>query len=108
MSKRSDQVILKDILEAISRIQKYIKGLSFDDFLADWKTQDAVIRNIEILGEAAKLLSEEIKQEYSEIPWKDVAGTRDRLIHDYFGVNLDIVWEISMREMPKMLEVLKK
>ena len=74
--------------------------MEYDDFLQDYKTQDAVVRNIEILGEAAKLLSDEIKRKYPNIPWKDIAGTRDKLIHNYFGVNIDIVWDIAKNEIP--------
>ena len=66
------------------------------------KTQDAVIRNIEIIGEAVKKLSEEIRLEYSSIPWKAIAGTRDRLIHGYFGVNIDIVWDISTKDLSEI------
>ena len=68
--------------------------------MQDNKTQDAVIRNMEVLGEAAKLLTDETKNNYPDIPWKDIAGTRDKLIHDYFGVNVDIVWDIAQNEMP--------
>lgn len=74
--------------------------MEYADFLQDYKTQDAVIRNIEILGEAAKLLSDETKKKYSNLPWKDIAGTRDKLIHDYFGVNIDIVWDIAKNDIP--------
>ena len=74
--------------------------MEYEDFLQDYKTQDAVIRNIEILGEAAKLLSDEAKEKYPNIPWKDIAGTRDKLIHNYFGVNVDIVWDIAKNEIP--------
>ena len=74
--------------------------MEYDDFLKDYKTQDAVVRNIEILGEAAKLLSDDTKKKYPDIPWKDIAGTRDKLIHDYFGVNIDIVWDTAKNEIP--------
>lgn len=95
MSKRQDTAVIKDIKEAIHRILSYTSETEYDVFLKDYRTQDAVIRNIEILGEAVKLLSDETKRKYPDIPWKDIAGTRDKLIHDYFGVNIDIVWDIA-------------
>ncbi len=91
MSKRSDEDYLKDMLEGATRIIDYCKGLSFEQFLKDIKTQDAVVRNIEIVGEAVKNISEGLKTQHAAIPWKSIAGMRDRLIRDYFGVNLDIV-----------------
>ena len=100
MSKRKDSAVLQDISEAIKRILSYTTGLEYDDFVTDFKTQDAVIRNIEILGEAVKLLSKGIKVQYPNIPWKDIAGTRDKLIHDYFGVNIDVVWSIVKNDIP--------
>ena len=78
----------------------YTSEMEYNDFLHDYKTQDAVVRNIVILGEAAKLLSDETKRKYPNIPWKDIAGTRNKLIHDYFGVNIDIVWDIAKNEIP--------
>ena len=100
MSKRNDAAILEDIRAAIDRILSYSQELTYDDFLTDIKTQDAIIRNIEILGEAAKLLSERAKEMYPDVPWKDIAGTRDKLIHDYFGVNIDVVWSIVSNDIP--------
>lgn len=100
MSKRKDTAVIKDIKEAIERIISYISRMEYDDFLHDYKTQDAVIRNIEILGEDAKLLTDKTKEKYPDIPWRDIAGTRDKLIHDYFGVNIDIVWDIAKNEIP--------
>lgn len=79
-----------------------MSGMTYDSFVADVKTQDAVIRNLEILGEATKNLSDPLRAKHSAIPWKSMAGARDRLIHDYFGVNLDIVWEIATLELPKL------
>ncbi|MFH1245109.1 MAG: DUF86 domain-containing protein [Candidatus Omnitrophota bacterium] len=108
MSKREDKAIIQDIKEAIGRIMSYISKMEYKDFLQDYKTQDAVLRNIEILGEAVKLLSEKTKGEYSNIPWKDIAGTRDKLIHDYFGVNIDIVWDIAKNEIPLLYTQLNK
>jgi len=85
----------------------YIR-FSFDEFLKDYKTQDAVIRNIEIIGEASKKISSDLKDKYPNIPWKMIAGTRDRLIHGYFGVNIDIVWEIVTIDMPVLEQEVKK
>jgi len=100
MCSRGDQEFLEDILEAIRRADAYVDGLSYTEFLADQKTQDAVIRTLEIMGEATKRLSPEIREKYPDVPWKNMAGVRDKLIHDYFGVNFDIVWEIVRDELP--------
>ncbi len=107
MSKREDKAILWDIFQAMERIILYTSKSDYSDFLSDIKTQDAVIRNIEILGEAAKLLSDEKKNDLPDIPWKDISGTRDVLIHDYFGVNIDIVWNIARDEIPELYDILK-
>jgi uncharacterized protein with HEPN domain len=108
MSKRRDADLIQDILESINRINTYTENISFQEFSDDYKSQDAVIRNLEILGEAVKLLSTETKEKYAQIPWKDITGTRDRLIHDYFGVNIDIVWDIIKNELPQLIPVLNK
>jgi uncharacterized protein with HEPN domain len=107
MSKRDDLAILQDIHAALDRITGYTKEMEVDDFFDDLKTQDAVIRNLEILGEAAKFLSAETKKTYPNIPWRDIAGTRDKLIHDYFGVNIDVVWGIVAQDIPAMLSELE-
>ena len=103
MSKRADIDFLSDIKEAIRRTNVYIEKLSCEEFLEDIKTQDAVVRNLEIIGEATKNISEELKKKYPQIPWKDLAGVRDRLIHHYFGVNFDIVWNIVKEELPEII-----
>ncbi len=108
MSKRSDIDLIEDILFCLSKIKNYVSDLSYESFLEDYKTQDAIIRNIEIIGEANKKISEELKQKYPDIPWKMIAGTRDRLIHGYFGVNIDIVWQIATMDVPKLEQQLKK
>lgn len=102
MSNRADIDFVNDIREAIQRISSYLGGMSYDDFRKDIKTQDAVIRNIEIVGEAAKGVSEELRVKSPHIPWKSMAGMRDRLIHHYFGVNLDIVWQVVSAELPDL------
>jgi uncharacterized protein with HEPN domain len=93
--------LLSDIREAIQRITTYIADSDYETFADDTRTQDAVIRNLEILGEASKKLSQQFRDTYQEVPWKSMAGVRDRLIHEYFGVNLDIVWQIANMELPK-------
>ena len=100
MSKRQTSELLLDIKEAAKRISGYISGMSYPKFLDDQKTQDAVVRNIEIIGEAVKKLPETFRAQYPDMPWKEIAGTRDKLIHDYFGVNFDILWNISENEIP--------
>jgi uncharacterized protein with HEPN domain len=110
MSERRDKDFLMDIREAINRVITFTTGMSYAAFLTDLKTQDAVIRNMEIIGEAAKNLSHVLRTKYPAIPWKSMAGMRDRLIHHYFGVNLDIVWQIAVSELPKVdsqLEVIE-
>jgi uncharacterized protein with HEPN domain len=107
MSKRTDSEFLRDIEEAINRISAYTHGMTYEEFLRDTKTQDAVVRNVEIIGEAVKSLSEELRQRQVDIPWKNMAGARYRLIHG-FGVSFDIVWEIVSNELPLLRESLKK
>jgi uncharacterized protein with HEPN domain len=102
MSDRTDREYLSDILEAIRRVGLYIDGMDGDQFMEDLKTQDAVIRALEIAGEATKQLSATLREQHPEIPWKSMAGLRDRLIHQYFGVNLDIVWQIATEELPPL------
>ena len=112
MSKRRDLESLSDIKEAARRIENYIKKTSYRKFLKDTKTQDAVVRNLEIIGEAAKNISDDSKKEYPKIQWKKLAGVRDRLIHQYFGVNYDIIWVIAKEELPEIIlqieEIIKK
>jgi len=96
--------VLSDIKEAITRIKKYTAKLNYDMFLKDIKTQDAVIRNFEVIGEAVKSLPYDLKTQYSQIPWNKIAGIRDRLIHHYFGVNYEIVWTIIKEDLLDLLK----
>ncbi len=108
MSERADVEFLADTKEAVLRINAYTQDLSYEQFLEDKKTQDAVVRNLEIIGEAAKNISEELKKKYPQIRWKELAGVRDKLIHHYFGVNFDIVWNIVKQELPDVLSQLEE
>lgn len=98
---KDDRVYLAHVRDAIARILKYTsQGKS--EFDRDDKTQDAVVRNLEIIGEAVKNISVELREKHGEIPWRRLAGMRDKLIHEYFGVNLAIVWEVVEQEIPKL------
>jgi uncharacterized protein with HEPN domain len=108
MSKRGDTEFLSDISEAIRRIGIYIKDIDYENFLEDIKTQDSVIRNLEIIGEAVKNISDDFKDKHPQIPWKDWAGVRDKLIHHYFGVNLEVVWYIIKEDLPSLKEEIRR
>ena len=101
--KRRDEEYLEDIHEAMGRIVSYTENLSKDTFSDDPKTQDAVVRNIEIIGEASKMIGDDIRNRYLSIPWRDMAGIRDKLIHHYFGIDYEIVWRIVKDEIPVIL-----
>ncbi len=102
MSRRDVRLFLYDILEAIAKIEEYTEGMDYDEFIHDKKTVDAVIRNLEIIGEATKNIPEDVKSKYPEIPWKAIAGMRDKLIHAYFGISLPIVWETIKHDLPSL------
>lgn len=91
MSKRSSDLLLLDMKEAAEKILKYTQGLSFEDFLADEKTIDAVVRNFEIIGEASLRIDEDFRLENPQIEWRKLRGFRNRIVHDYFGIDYEIV-----------------
>ena len=105
---RDNRFRLQDILDAIDRISSYVEGITYEDFLADRKTQDAVTRNVEIIGEAARSLSEQFKQEHSSIPWQDIVGMRNVIVHHYFGILPDVVWDVIENELPSLRSQLAK
>lgn len=100
MSKRGDREFLIDMLIACEKIIKYTKDLSYEDFRRNDIVIDAVVRNIEILGEASKRISEGLKKKYPEVEWREILRTRDKIIHFYFGVDLSIVWDIITVDIP--------
>jgi len=102
MFKRPIDLLLSDICQAIDRIEQYIEKLSFEAFSKDQKSVDAVVRNLEIIGEAANRLPDEFKGKYSEIEWHKVVGLRHRIVHGYFGIDLEIIWQILRRDLPEL------
>lgn len=109
MSKnRRERDFLLDIEDAIHRIAQYTASMSWDEYRKDYKTQDAVVRNLEVIGEAAKNLPDEFREQYPDIPWRDMAGTRDRLTHHYFGINQEIVWQIVEHDLPELKGQIEK
>lgn len=102
MPFRSWRFRIEDIIDAINKIERYTSGLDYEKWLNDEKTIDAVIRNIEIIGEAASHLPPEIQNEFKEIPWRMMKGIRNVLAHEYFGVDLDIIWKTIKDDLPKL------
>ena len=108
MSKRVPQLLVNDILDSCNKILQYTDGMSFEEFLKDSKTIDAVTRNFEIIGEAANRLPEEFKEKYSSIDWHRIRGFRNRIVHDYMGIDFGIVWEVKNNYLPLLIDSLKK
>jgi len=108
MSQRPDSVRVLDILECIKRIEEYTEHIDFELFKRDKKTQDAVIRNLEIIGEAVKSLSDEYKSMHKSISWSEIGRMRDKLTHHYSGVNIDIIWVIIETEIPRLRDEISK
>lgn len=105
---RELNVYLQDILEGISRIEKYTNEMTIDAFDEDLKTKDAVIHCLEVIGEAVKNIPQDFRKQHAEIPWKEIAGMRDVLIHEYFGVLTDKLWETIERDIPELKKKLQE
>ncbi len=106
MLKRDYKLYITDIKESIARIEEYTRDFSFENFKDDHKTIDAVIRNFEIIGEAAANLPEEFTEKYSEIPWGKIIGMRNKVVHEYFGVDPAIIWKTLQEDIPRLKEML--
>ena len=101
MPRRDADLLLEDIATALARVDRYVAGLDRTRFLEDEKTIDAVVRNLEIIGEAVRWLPAEFKEQHTTVLWPQIAGLRNRIVHDYFGLDLEIIWEVLQRSLPE-------
>ena len=108
MSKRQPNLLIEDIIDSSHKILEYTSGMSFEEFTSDSKTIDAVIRNFEIIGEAANRLPEEFKHEHTNVNWHKIRGFRNRIVHDYMGIDYSIVWEIKSNFLPELILFLQQ
>jgi uncharacterized protein with HEPN domain len=108
MSKRNWIILLEDILSSIEKIENYTKNLQYEDFINNSMIMDATVRNIEIIGEISKQFPEKIKNTIPEIPWKSISGIRNRIIHEYFNVDVSIIWQIIINDLPKLKTTIAK
>jgi uncharacterized protein with HEPN domain len=107
MSKRSDTLLLEDMLDSASKIRRYTIGIDYSAFVEDDKTIDAVVRNFEIIGEAANKINPDFRSKHPEIEWNRIRGLRNRIVHDYFGIDYEIVWEIVESYLSELIERLE-
>ena len=105
---RDYKTSLEDVIEAIGKIGRYAAGHTSETLAADDKTIDAVIRNLEIIGEAAKNISDDIRASHPEVEWKKIAGLRDILVHEYFGIDMDIVWDVLQNKLPPLADHVRR
>jgi uncharacterized protein with HEPN domain len=101
-----DRIRIQHILDEAEEASKYIEAISFEEFIKDGKTVRAVIRSIEVIGEAASRISGEFREEYSNIPWQKIIGMRNRLIHVYFDIDLPVIWQTVKENLPSLIEQL--
>lgn len=106
--KKDDKIFLNHILESIELIEKYIQNKTENDFLKSNQLQDAVTRRLEIIGEAIKNIPKKLKEDNPTIPWKEITGMRDILIHQYFGIDLELTWEVVKRDIPDLKKKIEK
>lgn len=103
MSKRQLKLLLEDILESAEKIISYTRGLTYEEFIVDSKTIDAVVRNFEIIGEAANRLPDEFKELHNEIDWHKMRGLRNRIVHNYFGIDYIIIWSVKQNYLSALI-----
>jgi len=100
--KKESEVFIEHILESIELIENYTENKTISDFIESVQLQDSIIRRIEIIGEAVKNLPAEVKSNYPDVPWKNIAGMRDVLIHKYFGIDLELTWQVVQKDIPDL------
>lgn len=108
MSKRDACLLLQDMLESLEKIERYTAGLTFERFAQDDRTVDAVVRNLEVIGEAARQIPSEVRERYPEVPWRRVIGLRNVVVHEYFAVDVEIVWTVVRQSLPELKEALRR
>jgi len=108
MSKRDWKLFVEDILECVQKIEKYVQDMELEDFKESDITIDAVLRNLEIIGEAARNIDINIRKQYNDIPWQDIVDFRNRITHGYFTISLPIIWQIIKQELPPLKEKLNR
>ena len=104
MSKRKPDVYLQDILESIEYIQRFLDGVSQEEFYENVEKQDAVLRRLEVIGEAVKHLPDKIRKDHTDVPWRQIAGMRDVLVHEYFGITLEMIWIVATEDIVDLKE----
>ena len=104
MSKRDTLLLLEDMLQSAQKIKRYVTSLDFDSFMSDDKTMDAVVRNFEIIGEAANRVDPDFRDSNPEIEWKRIRGFRNRIVHEYFGIDYEIVWQIIEEFLDELID----
>ena len=102
MPKRDPDLLVQDMLDCLRKIEFYTAGMDHAAFLDDVKTIDAVVRNLEVLGEAARQVPDDFASRHSDLPWRKIAGLRNRIVHDYFGLDIEIIWQIIQHDLPPL------
>ncbi|MBU0702218.1 DUF86 domain-containing protein [bacterium] len=108
MKKRDFTDYIQDILDSIMEVKEFTQGMDFEGFVGDKKTINAVTRSLEVIGEAGKKIPDSLREKYPQIPWKRMAGMRDKLIHEYWSIDLEIVWEVITNELPPIEPLIQK
>ncbi len=106
--KREYRLYIEDILESIEKIEQFVGDMDFEEFAGDDKTSSAVIRKLEIVGEAAKNVPADVRRKYKQLPWRDMARMRDKVTHAYFGINYKIIWKVIKEKLPEVKPVISK
>ncbi|MEW6200760.1 MAG: DUF86 domain-containing protein [bacterium] len=105
--KRDYKLFIKDILDCIRKIEEFAGDMSFEEFVRDEKTKSAVVREIEVMGEATKNIPKAIRERHKDIPWGDMTGMRDKIIHFYFGVDYEIIWKVVKKRLPEIKSMIE-